>query len=67
MLESLLDKYADEGVSEVESMTVLKVAPFNEIGSVSEIVKQGFGGKSEYQQAIHELEAEIYSLDSKSA
>lgn len=67
VLENLLDKYADEGVSEVESMTVLKVAPFNEIGSVSEIVKQGFGGKSEYQQAIHELEAEIYSLDSKSA
>lgn len=67
VLENLLDKYADEGVSEVENMTVLKVAPFTEIGSMMEIIKHGFGGKPQYQKAIQELEAEIYRLDEKSA
>ena len=67
VLQNLLDKYADAGLSEVENMTVLKVAPFTEIGSMMEIIKQGFGGKPQYQQAIQELEAEIYRLDEKSA
>lgn len=67
VLQNLLDKYADEGVLEVENIRVLKVAPFTEIGSMMEIIKQGFGGKPQYQQAIQELEAEIYSLDVKSA
>ena len=60
MLDRLLDKYADSGVSEVENITVLKVAPFNEIGSMSEIVKKGFGGKLEYFAAVKELEDAIY-------
>lgn len=60
VLDRLLDKYADSGVTEVENITILKVAPFNEIGSMSEIVKKGFGGKPEYLAAIKELEDAIY-------
>lgn len=67
VLENLLVKYADVGVQEIESMQVLKVQPFNEIGSLSEIIKKGFGGKKEYEQAISELEAEIYQLHQQSA
>jgi type I restriction enzyme, R subunit len=67
VLSNLLDKYADEGVLEVENITVLKVAPFSEIGSMAEIIKKGFGGKPQYEQAIQELEAEIYQLEPKSA
>ncbi|RTR34760.1 EcoAI/FtnUII family type I restriction enzme subunit R [Shewanella atlantica] len=67
VLENLLLKYADMGVQEIESMQVLKVQPFNEIGSLSEIVKKGFGGKKEYEQAISELEAEIYQFHQQSA
>lgn len=62
VLDSLLDKYADVGVQEIESMQVLKVQPFNEIGSLSDIIKKGFGGKSQYEQAILELETEIYQM-----
>ena len=62
VLENLLLKYADVGVQEIESMQALKVAPFNEIGSLSEIVKKGFGGKPQYEQALKELEAEIYQM-----
>lgn len=67
VLEHLLAKYADVGVQEIESMQVLKVQPFNEIGSLSEIIKKGFGGKPQYEQAIKELEAEIYQIHQRSA
>ncbi|MCG9745760.1 DEAD/DEAH box helicase family protein [Shewanella sp. Isolate8] len=67
VLDNLLVKYADVGVQEIESMQVLKVQPFNEIGSLSEIVKKGFGGKKQYEQAISELEAEIYQIHQQSA
>lgn len=67
VLDNLLVKYADEGVHEIENIQVLKVQPFNEIGSLSEIIKKGFGGKSQYEQAIRELEAEIYQAPARTA
>ncbi|SDZ79462.1 type I restriction enzyme, R subunit [Thalassobacillus cyri] len=59
VLEILLDKYADNGVENLESMEVLKLPDLQEEGSVLEIVK-AFGGKKEYQQAVSELEDVIY-------
>ena len=59
VLEKLLDKYADEGLENLESMDVLKVTPFDEFGTPLEIVKE-FGGKDKYLKAIKELEKEIY-------
>jgi type I restriction enzyme R subunit len=67
VLQNLLVKYADVGVQEIENMQVLKVAPFTEYGNLSEIVKKGFGGKQEYDQAISELEAQIYQIHQQSA
>jgi len=60
VLEALLDKYADEGITNIESMDVLRVNPFDEFGSAYEIVNGIFGGRSKYQEAIHELETELY-------
>jgi type I restriction enzyme R subunit len=62
VLNRLLDKYADAGVSEVENLQTIKVYPFTEIGSFSEILKKGFGGRSQYDQAITELETAIYNF-----
>ncbi|MEN9017707.1 MAG: DEAD/DEAH box helicase family protein [Hellea sp.] len=62
VLNNLLEKYADSGVQEIENLHVLKVKPFSEIGSLSEIVKKGFGGKAEYNLAITELEHAIYDI-----
>ncbi|MDO9340578.1 MAG: DEAD/DEAH box helicase family protein [Bacteroidales bacterium] len=59
VLENLLEKYADEGITDIESMEVLKVQPFTEFGSPMEIVKT-FGSKKEYLKAIHDLEQELY-------
>lgn len=59
VLEALLDKYADEGIENIESMEVLKLRPFDEHGSLMEIIKS-FGGKKQYLQAVQELERQIY-------
>ena len=61
VLEKLLEKYADEGVDDIESMEVLKVKPFTDFGSPMEIVKT-FGSKKEYLEAVSDLENEIYQV-----
>ena len=61
VLEALLDKYAKEGVSELESLTVLENDPFRKLGSKSNIVKF-FGGKQGYLDAVKELEQYIYNI-----
>lgn len=60
VLNALLDKYADAGVTEIESIHVLKVQPFDQMGKPMEIAKQAFGNRKGYDQAITELEAELY-------
>jgi type I restriction enzyme R subunit len=60
VLNNLLEKYADEGVQEIENIHVLKVKPFDKIGRPSEIIKRGFGGKLQYIEAVNELETAIY-------
>lgn len=60
VLEALLDKYADEGLSNIEDPKVLKIQPFDQYGTPSEIVDV-FGGKEKYFQAIRELEENLYS------
>ena len=59
VLETLLDKYADEGITNIESMNVLKVQPLTNFGSPMEIIKH-FGSKTNYLEAIRELGAELY-------
>jgi type I restriction enzyme R subunit len=60
VLTNLLDKYADQGVTEIETKDALKVAPFNVLGRPLELAKKGFGGAKQFEEAITELEQEIY-------
>ncbi|WP_445370835.1 EcoAI/FtnUII family type I restriction enzme subunit R [Methylomonas sp. HW2-6] len=63
VLHALLEKYADEGISTIESAKVLKLKPFSDIGTPVEIINQVFGGKDQYESAIQELEQELYKQD----
>ncbi|EPB3560145.1 EcoAI/FtnUII family type I restriction enzme subunit R [Escherichia coli] len=67
VLDNLLDKYADAGVQEIESIQVLKLKPFDSMGTLPEIIKTGFGDRNGYNQALSELEKEIYQLPPRSA
>ncbi len=59
VLEILLDKYMNQGISEVENIKVLSLADFANYGKPAKIVKL-FGGKAQYENAIKELRNTIY-------
>ena len=60
VLNALLDKYANEGIENIEDMNILHVNPLNQFGTPHEIVGL-FGGKKGYMDALNELEREIYA------
>lgn len=59
VLETLLDKYADNGIIELENENVLELPPFNQIGTPVKIIKL-FGGITGYMNALTELKTELY-------
>ena len=61
VINSLLDKYADDDLLTIESLEVLKLDPLNKLGSPLEIIN-AFGGKQNYIQALKELENELYKV-----
>ena len=60
VLEALLQKYADEGVLTIESPSVLKLNPFDTMGTPVEIINDVFGGKANYESALADLERELF-------
>ena len=63
VLDALLDKYADEGVDDIEDIQMLKVRPLTGLGTPTEII-QRFGGKEAYVKAVRELEDVLYETAS---
>ena len=59
VLEALLDRYMNEGIYEIESITVLRLDPFMKLGKPAKIASY-FGGKEGYMAALKELEMELY-------
>jgi type I restriction enzyme R subunit len=56
-----LDKYEQEGVVSIEDSAILKVQPLSNLGSPVELVK-AFGKKADFDNAVKELESEIYKI-----
>lgn len=59
VLEALLGKYEDEGLLNLDDVQVLKIAPFDQMGTAVQLVK-AFGGRSGFVQAAHDLQSAIY-------
>lgn len=60
VLNALIDKFADDGILEIENREILKVQPFDSFGTPFEIIK-AFGGKAQYEEAIRELEKALFN------
>lgn len=60
VLEALLEKYANDGITQLENRTVLRLDPFRQMGSPANIAKF-FGGNQQYFSAVKELEELIYN------
>jgi type I restriction enzyme R subunit len=61
VLNALLDKYADEGITAIEDIQILKIHPLDRFGTPKEII-DSFGSKSGYEQALRELESHLYEV-----
>jgi type I restriction enzyme R subunit len=59
VLEALLNKYQDEGVINLDDPKVLHIAPFAQIGTPVQLVKQ-FGSRADFDAAVHELQSAPY-------
>ena len=59
VLGALLDKYADEGVLNIDDTNVLRIAPLDSLGTPLELVR-AFGGKAGFERAVHDLQSALY-------
>ncbi len=59
VLSALLDKYADDGVLDLNDPEVLKVLPFTTLGTPYELVKS-FGDLGDFERAARELQSALY-------
>ncbi len=60
VLNALLDKYMDKGITDITSIEILLNDPFRQFGTPMKITKL-FGGKVGYLNAVKELEKQIYA------
>jgi type I restriction enzyme R subunit len=60
VLGILMDKYASDGLKEIEETKILQLSEFQQLGSPMKLVKE-FGGKQGYEQAVKELEDELFT------
>jgi type I restriction enzyme, R subunit len=60
VLEDLLDKYAEHGISQLDDLRVLEVPPLDRHGTVVDIASR-FGGSHELRSTIDEMEGMLYA------
>ncbi len=59
VLDALLVKYADQGVFNLDDVSVLRIPPLTELGTPVQLIN-AFGGKDEFVAAVHDLQAALY-------
>jgi type I restriction enzyme, R subunit len=60
VLDDLLDKYAEHGISQLDDLRVLEVPPLDRYGSVVDIASR-FGGSEQLRSAISGMEDMLYA------
>jgi len=59
VLEALLQKYQDEGVTDLGDPKILQIPPFDSMGTPLELVRQ-FGARRDFERAVYKLQAALY-------
>lgn len=59
VIDALLDKYADDGVLDLADTKVLQLRPFDDMGTVVQLVNR-FGGKPGFENAVREIQGALY-------
>ncbi|MDO8451263.1 MAG: DEAD/DEAH box helicase family protein [bacterium] len=61
VIDALLAKYADQGITAIDDIGDLQVSPFDQFGTPYEIVNNIFGGREKYLTAIKAIQQAIYA------
>ncbi len=59
VLDALLDKYADEGMLNIDDANVLRIPPIDRLGTPLQLVN-AFGGRPGFERAVHDLQSALY-------
>ena len=60
VIEGLMDKFGDVGVTNIEDPLILKLDPFAQIAKRPMILTRIFKGQEDYNRAVKELEEELF-------
>ena len=60
VINSLIDKYADEGIEHIETPEILKVQPFDQYGTPMELLTE-LGGHDGYSEIVSEITERLYA------
>jgi type I restriction enzyme R subunit len=61
IIDLLLAKYADQGITAIDDIGDLTVNPFTDYGTPVEIVNDIFGGRDQYMEVIKNIEQALYA------
>lgn len=59
IINLLLEKYAEHGITAIDDIGELQAAPFADFGTPVEIVEP-FGGREPYMQVVREIQRQLY-------
>jgi type I restriction enzyme R subunit len=59
VLEALLDKYQDEGVTNLDDPRIFHIKPFDAMGTPVELVRR-FGTRRDFERAVADLQSALY-------
>lgn len=62
IINLLLEKYAEHGITAIDDIGDLQVSPFTQYGPPVEIVEGIFGGREQYMEVVREIERQLYSV-----
>lgn len=60
VLETLLAKYQDEGVTDLDNPRILQIPPFDAMGTPVELIGR-FGTRRDFERAVREMQAVMYA------
>ena len=61
VINALLDKYADQGITAIDDIGDLSIPPFTQFGTPIQIVNEIFGGRGKYLAVINKIQQALYA------
>ena len=59
---TVVKKYCDEGIDDIDDVAILKLDDFQEFGTPKHIVNDVFGGRTEYLAAISLIKNNLFGV-----